>query len=75
MMSSFCYGFNTIETREQSGNISNTNSLPDAEFSEAATYLPNQGNTSLGSVEFPTVVLGIEDKVNPDTQNSCGAEH
>ena len=69
-MSLFRYGFKTIEGTEQSGNNSNTNSLPDAEFSEAATYLPNQVNTSLGSAAVPA----IEDKVNPDTENSSGAK-
>ena len=48
--------------------------MPDAEFSEAATYLPNQENTFLGSVEFQAVVSAIEDKVNPDTENSSEAK-
>ena len=33
--------FKAIEGVEQSGYNSNTNGLPDAEFSEAASYLPN----------------------------------
>ena len=73
-MSLFRHGFKTIEGTEQSGNNSNTNSLPDAEFSEAATYLPNQENTFLGSVEFQAVVSAIEDKANPDTENSSEAK-
>ena len=47
---------------------------PDAEFSEAAEYLPSRENTSLGSVEFQAVVSAIEDKVNPDAENSSGAK-
>lgn len=48
--------------------------MPDAEFSEVATCLPNQENTSQGSVEFKAVVLAIEDKINPDTENYSRAK-
>lgn len=48
--------------------------MPDAEYSEVATCLPNQENTSQGSVEFKAVVLTIEDKVNPDTENYSRAK-
>ena len=36
--------------------------------------IPNQENTSLGTVGFRAVVSAIEDKVNPDTENSSGEE-